>query len=103
MAITLSIETPTRQTLATTYLQVTIPRNARYLRIRCDHDCYLATTGSDGGALGSDYETYDADTTYYRKIPTGIGKGRPPAAVAVYIAASAGTPDVELTALYEGA
>jgi len=103
MAITLSLETPKRQALATTYLQVTIPRDARYLRIRCSTDVYLATTGTDGGALGSDYETYDADTVYYRKIPKGRGIARPPAAVPVYIAASAGTPTIELTALYEGA
>ena len=103
MAISLTLETPKRQALATTLLQVTIPWNARYLRIRCDHDCYLATTGTDGGAIGSDYETYDADTTYFRKIPGSKGASRGAAAIDVFIAASSGTPDVELTALYEGA
>ena len=55
MATTLTIGSPKRLALGTTTEAVTIPRNARYLRIEAlAHDVVLAVTGTDGGALAAD-------------------------------------------------
>ena len=77
MATTLTIGSPKRLALGTTTEAVTIPRNARYLRIEAlAHDVVLAMTGTDGGALAADYETYPQKAIYMRSVPGMAGKGR---------------------------
>jgi hypothetical protein len=77
MATTLTIGSPKRLVLGTTTEAVTIPRDARYIRIEAlSHDVVLAMTGTDGGALASDYETYPQKAIYMRSIPGMAGKGR---------------------------
>ncbi len=104
MATTLTIGSPKRIALGTTTEAVTIPRNARYLRIEAlAHDVVFAVTGSDGGALAADYETYPQKAIYMRSVPGTAGKARPDADQVVYIAVSSGSGSVALTAMHEGA
>jgi len=104
MATTLTIGSPKRVALATTTEQVTIPRDARYLRIEAlTHDVVLAVTGSDGGALAADYETYPKTGVYMRILPGTQGKARAQSDSVVYIAVASGSATVALTAMYEGA
>jgi len=104
MATTLTIGSPKRISLGTTTEAVTIPRNARYLRIEAlAHDVVLAVTGTDGGALAADYETYPQKAIYLRSIPGMAGKGRKDDDTVVYIAVASGSGSVALTAMYEGA
>ncbi len=104
MATTLTIGSPKRLALGTTTEAVTIPRNARYIRIEAlAHDVVLAMTGTDGGALASDYETYPQKAIYMRSIPGMAGKGRKDGDTVVYVAVASGSGSVALTAMYEGA
>ena len=104
MATTLTIGSPKRLALGTTPEAVTIPRNARYLRIEgLAHDVVLAMTGTDGGALAADYETYPQKAIYMRSIPGMAGKGRKDGDTVVFVAVSSGSGTVGLTAMFEGA
>ena len=104
MATTLTIGSPKRISLGTTTEAVTIPRNARYLRIEAlAHDVVLAVTGTDGGALAADYETYPQKAIFLRSIPGMAGKGRKDGDTVVYVAVASGSGSVALTAMYEGA
>ena len=104
MATTLTIGSPQRLALGTTTEAVTIPRNARYLRIEAlAHDVVLAMTGTDGGALAADYETYPQKAIYMRSIPGMAGKGRKDGDTVVFVAVSSGSGTVGLTAMFEGA
>lgn len=104
MATTLTIGSPKRLALGTTTEAVTIPRNARYIRIEAlSHDVVLAMTGTDGGALAADYETYPQKAIYMRSVPGAKGQGRHDADTVVYVAVSSGSGSVALTAMYEGA
>ncbi len=60
-------------------------------------------TGTDGGALASDYETYPQKAIYMRSIPGMAGKGRKDGDTVVYVAVASGSGSVALTAMYEGA
>ena len=104
MATTLTSGSPKRLALGTTTEAVTIPRNARYLRIEAlAHDVVLAMTGTDGGALAADYETYPQKAIYMRSIPGMAGKGRKDGDTVVFVAVSSGSGTVGLTAMFEGA
>ncbi|MGA0355385.1 MAG: hypothetical protein ACO3OC_08905, partial [Ilumatobacteraceae bacterium] len=67
------------------------------------HDVVLAVTGTDGGALAADYETYPQKAIYMRSIPGMAGKGRKDGDTVIYVAVSSGSGSVALTAMYEGA
>jgi hypothetical protein len=104
MATTLTIGSPKRLVLGTTTEAVTIPRDARYIRIEAlSHDVVLAMTGTDGGALASDYETYPQKAIYMRSIPGMAGKGRKDGDTVIYVAVTSGSGTLALTAMYEGA
>tara|TARA_R100000353_G_scaffold128008_1_gene90870 strand:- start:204 stop:518 length:315 start_codon:yes stop_codon:yes gene_type:complete len=104
MATTLTIGEPKRISLGTTTEAVTVPRNARYLRIEAlAHDVVIAVTGSDGGALASDYETFPQKAIYIRSMYNTQGKARRDADPVIYVAVSSGSGSVALTAMYEGA
>lgn len=104
MATTLVIGEPKRIALGTTTEAVTVPRNARYLRIEAlAHDVVIAVTGSDGGALASDYETFPQKAIYVRSLYGMKGNGRKPADSVIYVAVASGSGSVALTAMFEGA
>tara|TARA_Y100001938_G_scaffold150224_1_gene240181 strand:- start:1563 stop:1877 length:315 start_codon:yes stop_codon:yes gene_type:complete len=104
MATTLTIGEPNRISLGTTTEAVTVPRNARYLRIEAlAHDVVVAVTGSDGGALAAHYETFPQKAIYLRSMYNTQGKARRDTDPVVYVAVSSGSGSVALTAMYEGA
>ena len=104
MATTLTIGEPKRISLGTTTEAVTVPKNARYLRIEAlAHDVVVAVTGSDGGALAADYETFPQKAIYLRSMYNTQGKARRDTDPVIYVAVSSGSGSVALTAMYEGA
>ena len=104
MATTLTIGEPNRISLGTTTEAVTVPRNARYLRIEAlAHDVVVAVTGSDGGALAAHYETFPQKAIYLRSMYNTQGKARRDTDPVSYVAVSSGSGSVALTAMYEGA
>lgn len=89
-----------RATLATTCQQITLPSShgELILSIRVDSiGAKFATDPdlTDGGAMGSDYETMSADTVYEWTIPATAVAG----VTKVFLAAASGTPSasIELT------
>ena len=104
MATTLTIGEPNRISLGTTTEAVTVPRNARYLRVEAlAHDVVVAVTGSDGGALAAHYETFPQKAIYLRSMYNTQGKARRDTDPVIYVAVSSGSGSVALTAMYEGA
>lgn len=104
MATELVLGEPKRIALGTTTEAVTVPREARYLRIEAlAHDVVIAVTGSDGGALASDYETFPQKAIYVRSLYGMKGNARKPADSVIYVAVASGSGSVALTAMYEGA
>ena len=104
MATSLTIGSPKRIALSTTTEQITIPRDARYLRIEAlTEDVVLAVTGTDGGALASDFETYPKTGVYMRSLPGTQGKARHQSDAVVFVAVASGTATVAFTAMFEGA
>ena len=104
MATPLTIGEPKRSSLGTTTEAVTVPRNARYLRIEAlAHDVVVAVTGSDGGALAAHYETFPQKAIYLRSMYNTQGKARRDTDPVIYVAVSSGSGAVALTAMYEGA
>ena len=104
MATTLTIGEPKRISLGTTTEAVTVPKNARYLRIEAlAHDVVVAVTGSDGGALAAHYETFPQKAIYLRSMYHTQGKARRATDPVIYVAVSSGSGSVALTAMYEGA
>tara|TARA_B100001094_G_C18184700_1_gene803008 strand:- start:2917 stop:3231 length:315 start_codon:yes stop_codon:yes gene_type:complete len=104
MATTLTIGQPKRISLGTTTEEITVPRNARYLRIEAlAHDVAIAVTGTDGGALAADFETYPQKAIYVRSMFNTQGKARHMTDQLIYVAVTSGTGTVGITAMYEGA
>ena len=103
MASTLTIGEPKRIALGTTTEQVTVPKDARYVRIEAlTQDVVLAVTGSDGGALAAHFETYPKPGVYMRSLPGVQGKARTADSV-IFVAVASGSATVAITAMYEGA
>ena len=65
-----TLNVPDRITLADTNNDcLTLPRGTEYLRIRpISSEAYIEINGTDGGAKGTDFETYTADTDNYRAV-----------------------------------
>ncbi len=104
MATTLALDEPKNISLTTALEQVTVPRNARYIRIEAlAHDIRLAMTGTDGGAIGTDFETFPQKAVYSRSLPGAQGKARAASDAVLYFATSSGSGSVVLTATHEGA
>lgn len=71
-AIALTANTPDRTTISTTRQRYTMPSGATWVRIYSASDCYLELVdGSDGSALGTDYETLVGGQAHSRQIRRG--------------------------------
>ena len=68
------INIPNRATMATTLQEFTIPSGADYVKIRpIAAACQVRWVGgTDGGAVGTSYETFAADVPEWRAVH-GIG------------------------------
>lgn len=96
-AITLgSLNVPDRVTVATTWNTVTIPAGADYLIVRPVTVTGYWTVGcTDSAALGADYATLTADTTYHIAVHHLDRNGS-------FCIAGSGAGTVEITPMVKG-
>lgn len=110
MATTLTLDTPVQLTLDATAgnaLQVNVPADTRYLVFSSwsddtGGDIKIDISGTDGGALGTGYERYQANTAHSRRMYGSGGQSqRTLATIAVYVAGTVNSQLVQMTAASE--
>lgn len=80
---------------AATATKITVPTWARRVTIHANGAAVkVSHTGTDGVALGSDYETIPDGTT--GEIPLAVGSEKRVTAFSFYVQAASGTPRAEI-------
>ena len=77
--------------------EVIFPANARrYRRNFVTDNGKIATSGTDGAAIGTDYETAYANSPVEDDVPWCVGRGRNLAGGKLYFATAAGSTVLEI-------
>lgn len=97
--VALAINTPKRQSLATTLQQITVPIGTKELLVKPGNtNVYVAYAGTDGGAIGTEYITVNAYDSLILSREDMPDQGHRTATATLYLAGAAATT-VELLAL----
>lgn len=103
--ITLTLATPDRASVSTTWQEYTIPKSCRWVQLYLPTTAgKLAWTGTDGGSPGTDYLPVPADTWMEWRIP-GSGYGsemKLSANTTIYVAIDTGSQTITVQCTQDG-
>jgi len=101
MAATITaLDTPTDVSLGTTTLEVNLPTDARLWSISCSSDVLWYPSGTDGGSVNANAETFDLSggAIIEINVPGAHGNTRNLDGGKVYLAVASGSATATITA-----